>query len=332
MIAFTLFTSLSFAVLAGRLGNRRSAAAASSALGLALATGLLWWESVNNFSLLALGPVAVGFAAVVIATVIFGVFRRIGGSVPAAFLSLGSCLLIAWSAGLDWLIDSDIVAFITLVMIITGLYMIISYQKGLNFSQNSDFKKIRNDLEAENQSTRLGNKIQDEISSLYRDSSQLENDPQAAKQLQRRIEKILPQAEALTDKMAELRRKAFLVKNGDLNKLKQLRIFLNKTPPNQRSRVLARIKETYKQLNFDQRIERLDYAVAETEKQIRETLNLSIQKINQSDIQGLNKLLKEAEKLQRHNAKLLSAIQRSENKLLYHLKKHSTQVINNETQ
>lgn len=318
MIAFVLFMSLSYAVLADRLHHNRSAVVASSSLSLTLASGLVWWESVNHFRLLHLGPIALGFLVLIIATVIFGVFRQISGSMPAAFLSLGSCLLFGWSVELNWLIDPEIVSLITWIMVIAGMSMVLSHKKELKLTGKSSLETMNDNLESENQATKLGHRIQEEISSVQKDSKYISNNPDTAKRIQIQIEKILPQAGILTVKMAELRRKANLIKNGHAVKLKQLRNILQRTPADKRASIVSQMRKVYKQFNFDQRIERLDNVVAETEKRIRQTLNRSIQKLSQKDTAGLNKLLNHAKRLQKHNIKLLSTIQRSEKKLLSH--------------
>jgi hypothetical protein len=44
LLAFTFFTALAYAVLGRRFGQQRPAIAMSAAVGLALASGLVWWE------------------------------------------------------------------------------------------------------------------------------------------------------------------------------------------------------------------------------------------------------------------------------------------------
>jgi cyanate permease len=44
LLAFTFFTALTYAVLGRRFGQQRPAIAMSAAVGLALASGLVWWE------------------------------------------------------------------------------------------------------------------------------------------------------------------------------------------------------------------------------------------------------------------------------------------------
>ena len=50
VLAFTFFTALTYAVLGRRFGHQRPAIAMSAAVGLALASGLVWWEHRNGAS------------------------------------------------------------------------------------------------------------------------------------------------------------------------------------------------------------------------------------------------------------------------------------------
>ena len=71
VLAFTFFTALTYTVLGRRLGMQRPAIAVSAALGAALSVGLVWWEQANDLSIRNLGPVAVGFAIIMLAGVIY---------------------------------------------------------------------------------------------------------------------------------------------------------------------------------------------------------------------------------------------------------------------
>ena len=51
----------------------------SASIGFALSTGLVWWEQANELSIKALGPIAVGFAILVLAFVMYqGILQLTG--------------------------------------------------------------------------------------------------------------------------------------------------------------------------------------------------------------------------------------------------------------
>ncbi|MCH7870364.1 MAG: hypothetical protein IID33_01560, partial [Planctomycetes bacterium] len=89
VLGFAFFVALSYAVLGRRFGHSRPAVAMSVSLGLALSVGLVWWEHANGWSIRDLGPVAVGFALIVLAGVMYEAIRRVGGNWSGAFIAFG---------------------------------------------------------------------------------------------------------------------------------------------------------------------------------------------------------------------------------------------------
>ena len=87
VLAFTFFAALSYATLGRFFGRQRPAMAMSVSLGLALATGLVWWEHDHGRSIRSLGPVATGFALLIVAAVLIGAIKRQGGIGAAASLT-----------------------------------------------------------------------------------------------------------------------------------------------------------------------------------------------------------------------------------------------------
>jgi len=80
VLGFAFFTALVYAVLGKRFERQRSAVAASAAMGMALSVGLVWWEQEAGLSIRDLGPVAVGFAVIILAGVMYQAIRQTGGS------------------------------------------------------------------------------------------------------------------------------------------------------------------------------------------------------------------------------------------------------------
>ena len=99
VLGFAFFTSVIYAVLSRRFGQQRPAVVMSAALGLALAVGLVWWEYVNGFSIKHLGPIAAGFAVIILGGVLYQALRQAGGSLAGAGIARGGCLLVGWTRG-----------------------------------------------------------------------------------------------------------------------------------------------------------------------------------------------------------------------------------------
>src|SRR5512135_3046579 len=102
VVGFACFTALAYAVLARRFEHQRPAIVMSAAVGLALATGLTWWEHDRGLSIRNLGPVAVGFAIMLLAMILFQGIRQTGGSWAGAAIAFGTSILIASVVGLPW--------------------------------------------------------------------------------------------------------------------------------------------------------------------------------------------------------------------------------------
>jgi predicted nucleic acid-binding Zn-ribbon protein len=78
----------------------------------------------------------------------------------------------------------------------------------------------------------------------------------------------------------------------------------------------AELAARYNQMvGIDDRLERLDHAVTENEKRIRELTAKAQEYTAKYDYQQLCQALKAAEKLQHHNSKLIKTIERTEHKL-----------------
>ena len=129
VLSFTLFTALIYAVLGRRLGEQRPAIAASAALGAALSAGLVWWEQANGLSIRDLGPIAVGFAMILLAGVIHQSIRHVGGNWAAAGIALGACILVGWTMGVDWPVEPEIMQTIAGAALTLGIAAFLIHRK-----------------------------------------------------------------------------------------------------------------------------------------------------------------------------------------------------------
>jgi hypothetical protein len=72
----------------------------SVAIGIALSFGLVWWEQSNDFSIKDLGLIAVGFAILLLAFIMYQSIRHVGGSWAGAGITLGASIIIAQLLGM----------------------------------------------------------------------------------------------------------------------------------------------------------------------------------------------------------------------------------------
>ncbi|NLF02799.1 MAG: hypothetical protein GX601_17670 [Anaerolineales bacterium] len=80
VLAFAFFTALAYAVSGKRFDRQRPAIVMSAVIGLSLTVRLVWWERQNDLSIRDLGPLAVGFAIIILASVMYQAIRQTGGS------------------------------------------------------------------------------------------------------------------------------------------------------------------------------------------------------------------------------------------------------------
>ena len=92
IIAFIFFTSLCFAIYRKRFGHRPAEAGLAVSLGLALSTGLVWWEYDHNISIRSTGSIGMLLLFIVICTIIYKTAKH-SGSKPAALIITFAAIL-----------------------------------------------------------------------------------------------------------------------------------------------------------------------------------------------------------------------------------------------
>ena len=128
ILAFTFFTALVYAVLGKRFDHQRSAVAMAAAVGLVLASGLVWWEYQRGWSIRNLGPIAVGFAVMLLSMVMFQGIRQTGGSWADAGIAMGASILIAWVLGADWPIAPAVIQSLAIVGLLAGIIAFLPHR------------------------------------------------------------------------------------------------------------------------------------------------------------------------------------------------------------
>jgi hypothetical protein len=160
-------------------------------------------------------------------------------------------------------------------------------------------------------SDRLGNAFR----SARQKASSLFDHPEGAGDVMLQLNRMLPAEGWLTERMARLRTKARLMRKGHIARIKELRKEFGHLPPQAKGKVAKEIVARYKELRIDVRIERLDKAVAENERCIRQLTRRAQAHVQAHEHQELLQVLDAASKLQTHNAKLITLIERTEDRL-----------------
>jgi hypothetical protein len=319
VLAFTFFTASCFAVLGRQFGRERPAAAMSVALGAALATGLVWWEQAHDVSVRDLGPLAVGFALLMLATVIYVALHRIGGDWAAVALACGLGLFIALLFGLPRLFAGRIVAGVALIFLMVGLGAFLLHHRielGHVRPAPVEVVHVRRELRDLDQDRRIAEHLSTQLQQLRTEADFLITRPDVAGDFMIQLRRLLPEEGWLTQRLAQLRETAHYARAGHLARVGQLREFVGQLPPEARAKAAQELVARYAELRLDVRLERLDRAVAEFERRIRALTAEAESCVANHDYPKVQGLLDAAAKLQDHNAKLLCIIERTEARLL----------------
>jgi len=319
VLAFAFFTSVVYAILGKRFEQQRPAIAMSTALGLALSSGLVWWERSNGYSIKNLGPIAVGFGILLLAFVMYQSVRQIGGSWAGAGITLGASILIANVFGFKALIDPQIIQTITVVALIIGLMAIFAHRRHLfpsHHLSDAGLPEIKHSMADLYRERHLSKKLDRGLKKVRKEAKTLHEHPEEASNVLLQIKRMLPAQGYLTERMAQLRAKAHQIRNGHIAQLEETRHTFAKLPTSAKKKAAAELSARYNQIvGIDTRLERLDRAVAENERRIRELTAKAQDYTANHNHQKLTETLKAAEKLQHHNSKLFKIIERTENKL-----------------
>jgi len=162
----------------------------------------------------------------------------------------------------------------------------------------------------------LSDAIERRLNGLGKQSKAFRDRPDEAEDIAQQIKKMLPAEGYLTERMAQLRAKAHQIRNGHIARLDETRHVFAALPTPAKKKAAAELAAGYDQMiGIDTRLERLDKAVAENERRIRELTQKAQERAARYDHRGLVDCLKHAERLQKHNSRLFKIIERTEARL-----------------
>lgn len=319
VLAFAFFTSVIYAVLEKCFQQQRPAIAMSTAIGIALSFGLVWWEQANDFSIKDLDPIAVGFFILLFAFIMYQCIHHIGGSWAGAGITIGASILIAGILGYKIPIDTEIIQTVTVVALIIGLMALFTHHHPIGIYSRSnepvlpDIKHTMADLYRQHH---LSKKLDRNLRTVRKEAKSLQEHPEEVSDIATQIKKMLPAQGYLTERMAQLRTKAHQIRNGYIARLEETRNVFSKLPTKAKKKASTEMATAYNQMvGIDDHLERLDRSVAENEKRIRELTQKAQEYTANFDYKSLVQSLKDAEKLQHYNSKLIKIIEQTEKKL-----------------
>ena len=322
VLAFMFFTALTYAVLGRRFDHQRPAIAMAAAVGLALAAGLVAWEYQNGWSIRNLGPLAVGFAVIMLAMILFQGIKQTGGSWSGGLIAFGASILVAWLLGVHWPVADAIMQTLALVGLIGGIVFFVMHTHGhvspgqiRPATVGPEFTAVRHDMRDLQQDEQVGERIDGALWNLRRRTDLFVQQPEQAPEILAQLRRILPAEGWLTQRLARLREVAHHARQGQLQRIDELRHLVGKLPPEAKKKATDELAARYAELQLDRRLERLDGAVAEVERRVTKLTQEAGRAVLHYDYQKLYEFLDEAEKLQAHGQRLIKLIEQTEQKL-----------------
>ena len=328
VLAFAFFTALAYAVLGKRFEQQRPAIAMSATLGFALSVGLVWWERSNGFSIRDLGPIAVGFAIIILAFVMYQSIRQVGGSWAGAGIALGASVIVAEVLGVHVPINTQAIQTLVGAALLVGVIAFMFHNRGHSHMPRVEPKLSHSkpNMPRLFRERHLSHEIEKRLNGIKEQSKTLNEHPEKAVNIAEQIRRMLPAEGYLTERIALLRAKAHQIRNGHIARLEETRHVFAKLPTSARKKAAAELAAGYNQIiGIDTRLERLDKAVAENERRIKDLTQKAQERTGQYDHKGLVECLKQAESLQKHNSRLFKIIERTEHRLTALAKHIATQ-------
>jgi len=322
ILAFTFFTSMCYAVLSKRFNHQRAAIGMSASIGAALSVGLIWWENRNGLSIRNLGPIALVFAMMLIAIIIYKAIKQAAGSFSGGGLALGLFTMFIILSGLDLPIDSEVINSLMVTALVVGFIALLLHHK--TGSHNYPFlhsvqpklSEIKDEQSKMYRNRSVSNQISKGLRKLRKDTDLIKERPQNINNTVAQIKRLLPAEGWLTQRMANLRKKAHQIRNGHVARLDETKDLTRKLPLPVKKRLSKDIVNRYnKIIDVDKRIERLDAMAAKNEKRIKDLTQQAEQYALNYNYKGLTDIIEQAEKLQAHNTEIFKTIDRTERKL-----------------
>ena len=272
-----------------------------------------------NLSIRNLGPVAIGFAIIVLSLVMYQAIHQIGGSWAGAGIALGASILIAKVLKLNVPLDREVIQTVMIVALIVGILSFLLHRRG-HYGQvaaaGPRLADIRHDMSDLYRDRRLSKQLAKRMKDVRHEARALDEHPEETSDVLQQLRKILPAEGWLTQRMAQLRAKAHRIRNGHIARLKETRNVFSKLPTSVKKKAAADLADRYNEIvGIDGRLQRLDRAVAENERRIYQLTREAQKYTTQSNPKKLQEAIRAAERLQHHNSRLFKIIVRTEDKL-----------------
>ena len=178
-------------------------------------------------------------------------------------------------------------------------------------------KDVRRDADNSREDRRVSKGLQRKFKKVERESNHLYERPQDADDVMLQLRRMLPAEGWLTERLARLREKIEHIRLGELGHVIEVQDALRHLPDVERARVTKELLDRYKELRFELKLEKLDQAVAQNERQIIGLTRQAEAHLANHNFRGLHAVLDAARKLQESNSRLFKLIDRLEQQIAH---------------
>ena len=248
-----------------------------------------------------------------------GPIQHVGGTWSGLALAMFACVLAGGLVGAPWSLRWGFVRFLAALTLVAGLSTLILHviRQPPRFERPAaEFARVRHDMRDLEQDRRVAEHLAQGLSEVRTEADFIVSRPDVAGDFLIQLRRLLPEEGWLTQRLVEVREKAHHAKSSHAYRIDELREFMEKLPPAARAKAAEELAERYAELRLDVRLERLDRSVAEVERRVRELTEEAERCATNHEYRKVPDLLDEATRLQAHNAKLLTLIERTEQRLL----------------
>ena len=284
--------------------------------------------SDNNYHMGNLGNIAIIIIIAFTAAVIYKLFKHSGHGVIAvitvALIILPALSRTFWFINYQLLFDIIFMGWILILIILLVKYASINNSPSPFYYPKTKYKEpIFQDEpdsadEEINRMYRFRN-LSENISKKLRQlpkPSELLGDKKQSTNLLIQLQRILPEQGFLINRMAELRAKVHMVKNGHIAKIKEIRKLYKLIPNHQKREVSKHMIEYYRnETDFEKRLERLESLVTAAEKQNSELMANAKACVERHKFKEFDHIVHKAQRLQDHITHIIKIIIRTEKKL-----------------
>ena len=321
LIIFTFFISLLFSIFKRRFGDHRLTAALAASISFALSIGLTSWISNKGYNMTDLGPFAIIIIVAFADVIIYSLIKRSGHE----FIAILTVVLmtIPLIGRIYWLTDYQMIFDMTLTLwLIILIWLLIKnstpnrsvyYAKKDNYT---DIDQADNQIKRMYTDRRLSGYISGQLRKLRKTTELLGDKNSQSTDLILQLQRILPEQGFLSGRMTGLRKKAHLMRNGHIAKIKEIKTLCRQLGPLQKQKVSRQMIEYYQnQTDLDRRLERLEGIITNIEKQSRDLIIRAQICVKNNDFKQYDHFIKKAAKMQDRVTHIIKVIIRTEKNL-----------------